>query len=502
MALVQKVEKSLQTFKISNGTVSYKGLRNSFSGIEAIRDPRTSGQAFICTILRRHTQRYSQLGSGNFDDPQVDPHVAQNYRPFRHHLRPYSGQSRPRQEERKNLFFNNPSSGLRVGHRGLSRLPWRRGPREPSAPHGGYSLKGPFSLFVDGIPRHLPPHKLRVIFEQVRTVVDVFISKKSRKSTKDAFGFVRFRTLDDAETAMRKIDGFSVLGKNQKVSFARYNRNGSMFENNPNICDQLRTTHRRIQNPSFRDSRKYRDVVMGVKQRPPPSDQVTNTIPILFSINVDESLDMATKLKHAIIAECSNGLDLSKVDSFINQSGLPVMGLHTLSTTKILMSFESVEESEMAIKEDSVLWQFFDDIRMWSDGESFDDRLIWLDCFGIHPKVWSLDTIRNIGERWGPVITIDQNHHNISSVTHARILVRTKAQNRVDGRVRLLFEHGSCEIWVKEVGHQVQWQKGNDELLEGRDVVSTQWVCETENISCGRKFFDNDSEMMMVNRDG
>ena len=28
--------------------------------------------------------------------------------------------------------------------------------------------------------------------------------------------------------------------------------------------------------------------------------------------------------------------------------------------------------------------------------------------------------------------------------------MRTKAQNKIDARVRLLFEHGSCDVWVKE----------------------------------------------------
>lgn len=32
------------------------------------------------------------------------------------------------------------------------------------------------------------------------------------------------------------------------------------------------------------------------------------------------------------------------------------------------------------------------------------------------------------------------------------LLVRTKAQNKVDARVRLLFENGSCDVWVRECG--------------------------------------------------
>ena len=39
---------------------------------------------------------------------------------------------------------------------------------------------------------------------------------------------------------------------------------------------------------------------------------------------------------------------------------------------------------------------------------------------------------------------------DIRSLNYARILVRTKAQNKFDACIRLLFEHGSCDVWVKE----------------------------------------------------
>ena len=40
----------------------------------------------------------------------------------------------------------------------------------------------------------------------------------------------------------------------------------------------------------------------------------------------------------------------------------------------------------------------------------------------------------------------------IRSLTSARLLIRTKAQNKIDSRVRLLFGQGSCDVWVKECG--------------------------------------------------
>ena len=62
-----------------------------------------------------------------------------------------------------------------------------------------------------------------------------------------------------------------------------------------------------------------------------------------------------------------------------------------------------------------------------------------------------------IGEKWGPVLYIDNTVESVSSLTYARLLVRTKAQNKIDARIRLLFEHGSSDVWVKEGGSARKW---------------------------------------------
>ena len=93
---------------------------------------------------------------------------------------------------------------------------------------------------------------------------------------------------------------------------------------------------------------------------------------------------------------------------------------------------------------------FFDDVRLWSKGDNFDDRLVWLECYGIHLKCWTMDNVRKIGGKWGPVLSIDNRVDDVCSLTYARMLVRTKAQNKIDVRIRLQYEHGSCDVWIKE----------------------------------------------------
>ena len=44
-------------------------------------------------------------------------------------------------------------------------------------------------------------------------------------------------------------------------------------------------------------------------------------------------------------------------------------------------------------------------------------------------------------------LSIQQCVEGLCSLSYARIFVRTKAQNKIDARIRLTFEHGSSDVW-------------------------------------------------------
>lgn len=80
-----------------------------------------------------------------------------------------------------------------------------------------------------------------------------------------------------------------------------------------------------------------------------------------------------------------------------------------LLPSKFILLFESESNVVNALDESCELWNIFGDLRRWSEGENFSERCIWIDCFGIPPKCWSLDNIRKIGEKWGSVVCLDRN---------------------------------------------------------------------------------------------
>ena len=132
-------------------------------------------------------------------------------------------------------------------------------------------------------------------------------------------------------------------------------------------------------------------------------------------------------LKYAVIAENTEFMNIAHITSAVTEADTTVKGMFSLSPTRILLSFDCEDDVMSAVSEGSRLWKIFDDSRTWSEGELYDDRLVWLECYGIHPKCWSRNNIRSIGEKWGHVLIIDNSVDDLHSLTYARILVRTKA---------------------------------------------------------------------------
>ena len=71
--------------------------------------------------------------------------------------------------------------------------------------------------------------RLKDIVDGEGSVIDVFISRKLRKSTRYAFGLVRFNRFQEAKNAIKNLDGYEVRGYCLRVSMAKFNKGGSPF---------------------------------------------------------------------------------------------------------------------------------------------------------------------------------------------------------------------------------------------------------------------------------
>ena len=341
---------------------------------------------------------------------------------------------------------------------------------------------------------------MRRMFERCGEVVDLFISAKTRKYTKACFGFVRYGSFAEASKAITELNEFTIQGKQLTVALAKYEKDGTPVSLAPEKAKKSEAKTRKISNPAYRDSRRYSEVVAGAqKQRRDLESKMAeeeHVIPVTHSLKVSENVQNAGLLQMAIIAENTEVFQLPQIRATVAASKVNETGLFLLSPTKLLITFCCEIDARNAVNMDSPLWDVFDDIRMWSEGEFFDDRLVWIDCIGLHPLCYSKENLKIIGELWGPIIHIDSKVQGVERITGARILIRTKSQNKIDNRIKLLYDHGSCDVWVKEhYGSCAQRYPNGDDTVEKRtlevNVVNGTLQCPydplVEDLNVGTK---------------
>ena len=229
---------------------------------------------------------------------------------------------------------------------------------------------------MDYIPEGMSPSWLKSIFEKDGLVEDVVIAKIARKHINAVFGFVRFSKFQDAKKAINRLNGFAVRGAKLRVSMAKYNRDGSVIKKQKAIVEETSSGFRMINTPSFTDQRKYSEVLMGKQSLIVNETRGLNVIPLCFTMNAVENEEIFVLLNRAIIAENTEVINLAQAEIEVSANVNSVKGMCSLSPTKILIVFESLKDAVDAVSGTSVLWNVFDDIRMWSEGEMFDDRLV------------------------------------------------------------------------------------------------------------------------------
>ena len=88
----------------------------------------------------------------------------------------------------------------------------------------------------------------------------------------------------EAKKAISTLNGLSVRRQRLKVSMARYNKGGVAFIDHRPAIEVSR--NRLIKYPSFRDNRKYSEVLLNKHNSSSKVEAKTNTIPIYFTLNV------------------------------------------------------------------------------------------------------------------------------------------------------------------------------------------------------------------------
>ncbi|CAO2840861.1 unnamed protein product [Amaranthus hypochondriacus] len=357
-------------------------------------------------------------------------------------------------------FQNSPygknTSNIRPGHRGVTRLPWGRGPREPPVLDVGHKNPAITTLFVDGLPQGISSEWLWDMFSQYGRVVDVYVSRKRRTTTVAPFGFVRFKVRKSAVEAMENLNGEFVKGKKMYVSMAKYEKGGH-FGSKPARQEPIQPQRTVIRRPATRDTRKYVEVVRGVthtvEQRRNSENRVQQSTrdSITATLKVNENVSVAEHLQKAVVVEVGTRYELREAAEMVDNMELPTASLSAISPNELILFFDCEEDIEDAINGDSPLRVFGDNIHRWEEKEFHKERIVWVECTGIHPKWWSYENTVKLGQLWGQVLKVEEEVHGVNSLTAARLLLKTKIKRKFDEEVRVEWGSNCGTVYVKEL---------------------------------------------------
>ncbi|CAO2813940.1 unnamed protein product [Amaranthus hypochondriacus] len=292
---------------------------------------------------------------------------------------------------------------------------------------------------------------------------------------------------------------------------ARYDKGGEKFQK---IVPKEQD--RSIKFPSFRDGRRYDEVVRGKQnaqntmtmvqkstenrgvnsmEKGPGTTGIGEGKGPKITLRISENGTMTGKLKTAIVADFDEKTSPKQATKMVEDADVKCVCVSSLTPFNLILFFDSEEDDKKVTDISSPLWKTFKSLRRWSEEVECMERIACLECHGIHPKYWNTENIIKIGELWGNVLHMDNVAKGVNSLTYARLMVRTKTKFRVDTCINLACGSESCEVWVieKECGECFRFEGRNqietedlDEREEGgsahveeTELCSREWACES-----------------------
>lgn len=87
-------------------------------------------------------------------------------------------------------------------------------------------------------------------------------------------------------------------------------------------------------------------------------------------------------------------------------------------STKFVLVFSLKAERQDAMEERSPLWDYLGDLRLWSNREDFNERMVWLECVGIPLTCWNRENITSIVEVWRVWRVFMRGEYNYDVLSH------------------------------------------------------------------------------------
>ncbi|KAK8647664.1 hypothetical protein V6N13_121393 [Hibiscus sabdariffa] len=296
--------------------------------------------------------------------------------------------------------------------------------------------QGIFTVFVENIPEAMVWKGLWHTFTRHGDVVDTYIARK-RSKRGVRFGFVRFKSIVDAERAIERMNGFRFYGCRLMVKLAEFEGKTGLRKK-VIVKDSIQGERQNIEGRTIKKGNIRSLLRKDDKDEGGVFRENSAKKRIVGHIEEEELMNLRRSLVGTSATVCS----VSSIQSRLSEWGLGEIKVQRLGGKIFLLTIN--DEDLFLMLEDlewSYLKEIFISVELWMDKiQSNISRATWLEITGVPLSCWNQITFARVAELWGSFEALGENGNHFFDCESVLVLITTTVKKKI------------CEVVEVEVG--------------------------------------------------
>ncbi|KAK3219523.1 hypothetical protein Dsin_013493 [Dipteronia sinensis] len=319
--------------------------------------------------------------------------------------------------------------------------------------------EGLFSIFIDNLNPNMDLLGLWCFFKPFGKVRDVFLASK-KSSRRSCFGFIRFETIEEATKVVKMVNDMLVHGLLLRAKLALYgwkSRRLSVYkEDGVHGMEELSMESReeglgRSHNANFEENKSFVDVM--TRNQKCSAGDVADVGEKVIDMSWNSNNNEKEWLSRCAVGTLREFTDVSSVNRRLRSRGFS-FSLKYLWDKFILWVFESKFERESFIYNRFFWDDKFSSMVRWSDSINPQNRLAWIDCFGVS-RFWNVDFFIQIGWLLGEPLLVEEDTLFKKRFDRGRVLVLIPLNQSCPNKIKVTVGNGSFCVKISEVSSLV-----------------------------------------------
>ncbi|GKB99138.1 RNA-directed DNA polymerase, eukaryota, partial [Tanacetum coccineum] len=259
------------------------------------------------------------------------------------------------------------------------------------------------SVYVSNFPEGCSSKDLWKVCSEYGTVVDVFIPNKKSKVGK-RFAFVRFIKVFNLDRLIQNLNTIWIGRFHLFANLVHFERPKKPNLHPNNVAAASNHSRGVDYVKGHVKPGSFANIVSGH----PPVGAYGPSVSSLSALVLDETCAIDRDLSNNFIGNVKDVSSISNLRALIMDEGFSVGNLIYLGSMWVMIECENVELKTKMMQHTGVK-SWFQDIHNAILDFVSDERIVWVDIEGIPLNVWSRETFKRIGKKWGDVMDIEDN---------------------------------------------------------------------------------------------